>query len=302
MKRISVLIALLISTFAVSAQHEVLPFLDAKGKVRIETTELNALADSLVTVSHRADDIAWSRVVYRIIDMRYKQNNPLYYPSKFEEGMTERSLFMIMTDAIIDGMPFYFNSGTRVEPNYSDLMKPEAMSTNFTINPTATETDEEDLVISLDTTTNALKFNFRAYEKFVPNQLKFLIQEVVFFDKHTSRLYSKIIAIAPMWSGGLSGNESPKDALSNSIIGWFIFDELRPYLAKHYVGSNTNNTKRVTFEEFFAKKLYSSYIVGDDNIYERTILEYAKTEEEVKKEQQRIFDELLNFEQDLWEY
>ena len=63
-----------------------------------------------------------------------------------------------------------------------------------------------------------------------------------------------------------------------------------------------NDTRRITFEEFFAKKLYTSYILGDSNMYTRMSPNYAKNETDVKKEQQRIFDELLNFEQDLWEY
>ena len=37
-------------------------------------------------------------------------------------------------------------------------------------------------------------------------------------------------------------------------------------------------------------------------MYNRWIPDYAGTEEQVKKEQDRIATELLNFEQDLWEY
>ena len=74
------------------------------------------------------------------------------------------------------------------------------------------------------------------------------------------------------------------------------------YLAMQYAIPNRNEVKRVTFDEFFQKHLYTSYIVGEGNMYNRWIPDYAKTEADVKKEQQRIATELLNFEQDLWEY
>ncbi len=302
MKRISVLVVLLISVFTMKAQHEVFPFFDDKGVIRIETTELDAAADTLVTVSHRADDIVWSRVVYRIIDMRYKQNYPLYYPTKFEEGMTERSLFMVMAGAIVDGMPLYMK-GDRVKPNYRSVMSAKEISEVFTTNTDMTRLSNEDEQIILENAeTKKMVMNNTSYDKFVRNQLKFLIQEVVFFDKHTSRLCSKILAIAPLYQAKLTGAEAPKEALYNSLLGWIAFDQLRPYLAKHYVSSDVNATQRVTFDEFFAKKLYSSYVVGVDNGKDQLILDYTTDAARVRQEQARIEAELLNFEQDLWEY
>ena len=58
----------------------------------------------------------------------------------------------------------------------------------------------------------------------------------------------------------------------------------------------------MTFDEFFQKRLFTSYIVGEGNMYNRWIPDYAGTAQEIKKEQDRIAAELLNFEQDLWEY
>ena len=55
-------------------------------------------------------------------------------------------------------------------------------------------------------------------------------------------------------------------------------------------------------EREHAQKLYTSYIVGTNNIYNRLIPEYATTFEEIKREQSRIEWELLSAEQDLWEY
>ena len=73
-------------------------------------------------------------------------------------------------------------------------------------------------------------------------------------------------------------------------------------MAMQYAIPNRNETKRVTYDEFFQKRLFTSYIVGEGNMYNRYIPDYAISEDEIKKEQKRIETELLNFEQDLWEY
>ena len=143
--------------------------------------------------------------------------------------------------------------------------------------------------------------NWDRYNNFVRNQVKYLIQEVIFFDKHTSRLHRQLIAIAPL-QPDLANGSDPMEFLRGSIRFWVIYKDLRPYLAKHYMIPLGNDTKRVTFEEFFQKRMFSSYLVGEGNMYNRMILDYAKDEAQAKKEQERIETEMLNFEQDLWEY
>ena len=100
------------------------------------------------------------------------------------------------------------------------------------------------------------------------------------------------------------------EALYGQILFWVPFDSFRPYMAKQYMIPRSNNDiERVTFDEFFIKKLYSSYLVGASNVYDRMIPDYVSYNEdteqyhaEILKEQERIERELLNFEQDLWEY
>ncbi len=314
MKKISVIALLLVSVITASAQHQIYPFFDDKGAVRIETTELNDAADTLVSVFHRADDIVWSRIVYRIIDMRYKQNYQLYNPIRYDDP-EYRNLFKVIVDGIIDGLPVYQKAQDNIKPRIADqyrMEKAEIPPLFLHDDPMQDYSDDENhyniansdyMLMHYDSVKDEMSFHFYPYKKFVKNQLKYMIQEIVFFDKHTSRLHSKIIAIAPMQADKImSDSTNVMGALQESILFWLSFDELRPYLAKQYIIPQSNDIKRITFDEFFAKKLYTSYLIGDSNMYDRMFLNYAKTEKEVKREQQRVFDELLNFEQDLWEY
>ena len=111
MKKISILaVAVLVSVMSY-AQHQVNSFFDDMGIIRLETQELLESSDTMVNVTHRADDVVWSRVVYRIVDMRLKQNYQLYTPVTSEDPQYS-SLFRTMLRAIEHGMPVYEKSNT----------------------------------------------------------------------------------------------------------------------------------------------------------------------------------------------
>jgi gliding motility associated protien GldN len=304
----------MVCVVTVNAQQVVLDYFDTNGTIRLETEELNASADTLVTVFHRKDDVVWARLTYRIIDLRYKQNYQLYYPEKHDDPKY-KSLFRIILQAVQERMPIYeakerkdqpftpeFSESTRIKLKELAL---QGGKTIFVANDAEGQQgeldDEESYILYYDSVTNQMIFNPSRYQNYVKNQIKYMIQEVIFFDKHTSRLHRQIIAIAPLQPDRATSTD-PMLFLRQSIKFWVLYKDLRPYLASNYISNNGNEQKRVTFDDFFQKRLYTSYLVGENNIYNRMILDYAKEEQSAKKEQARIETELLNFEQDLWEY
>lgn len=313
MKKLCFIACLLGIGLTTQAQHQVTSFFDSKGMAQLQTQSYNPQSDSIVTTNHRIEDVIWSKVVYRIIDMRYKQNFQLYYPTRYDDP-TYRNLFKVIVDAIVDGMPVYEKRQDQVTPDFTTplektsiplILMAENGTEDFSNDPLHYHVGQSDaMVIRYDSTEDQLAFHFYPFESFVRNQLKYVIQEVVFFDRHTSRLYSKITAIAPLQADKISSTEDTNlmNPLLQSMLFWISFDDLRPYLRKQFVIPFQNETKRVTFDEFFAKRLYTSYILGDGNIYNRMIPEYCFTKEEIEKEQERIAAEMLKFEQDIWEY
>ena len=311
---IVVLLFALCSLCSVEAQKTAFPFFDQSGQIRLQTTELDALADTIAVISHRADDIVWARVVYRVIDMREKQNYRLYFPTRYDNP-TYRNLFKVILDAICeDGLTAY-ERGVEFLPQYSRPLTAEDLQANTQL-PKESEDEENSYLIMADA-LGTPTLNVDNFSYYMKNQLKFIIQEVIFFDKHSSRLYSKIIGIAPMYSAHPHKQDdvSAMSSLHTSILFWVLFDDLRPYLAKQYMINNGNEVQRLTMDEFFTQRLYSSYLLGDNNMFGRMLLDYEKMlakdggevdekkfEAYVKKEQKRIETELLNFEQDLWEY
>ena len=313
-KKLSIIACLVLSTLATQAQHQVISFFDEVGSARIQTEEFSQVHDTIVKIEHRIEDVIWARYVYRVIDMRYKQNYQLYFPTKSDDA-DYRNLFKVITDAVVDGLPIYEKNMETIKPDFKqEPLSPYLIPTMFMADdPLADYSDDpthfditssDAMLIHYDSIADELSFHFYPFEQLVKNQLKYLIQEVVFFNKHTSRLHTKIMAIAPLQSDKIStrDNSNIMGSLRESIMFWIPFDALRPYMALQYAIPNRNEVKRVTYDEFFQKHLYTSYIVGEGNMYNRWIPDYAGTEEQVKKEQERIATELLNFEQDLWEY
>ena len=313
-KKLSIIACLMLGVVTAQAQHKVISFFDEVGSARIKTEEFSPTHDTIVMVDHRLDDIIWSRYVYRIIDMRYKQNYQLYFPTKSDDA-DYRNLFKVITDAVVDGLPIYEKNQETIKPDFKQKPMARNMIPFVFMADVPGEDYSDDLshyditasdamLIHYDSVADYMEFHFYPFEKIVKIQLKYLIQEVVFFDKHTSRLYTKIMGIAPLQSDKISTRDSTQimASLRESIMFWIPFDQLRPYLAMQYAIPNRNEVKRVTYDDFFQKRLFTSYIVGEGNMYNRWIPDYAQSEEEVKKEQARIATELLTFEQDLWEY
>lgn len=341
MKKLSIMAVMLVmgitSGYAqVSAAQY--PFFDVNGVPYMETRELEQ--DSIRTVPHRRDDIVWSRIVYSVIDMRFKQNYPLYFPTNYNNTKFKSFFGIILTGITQDNVPVYskpLNSTDGLIPHFNDTsmliaksglsavteLKEEESSGDDGFDLGAMASDDEmeggmmddgmeeeqiDLsaltgahsVLLYDSVSDELSVS-EYYDLFVQNQLKFLVQEIIFFDKHYSRLYREIIAIAPLYSPQ-GTSEDPYEGLYGEIMFWIPFQHLRNTMSHQYLIVSRNSNKRVTFEEFFQKRLYTSYIIGEENMYDRVIPIYAKTEEEIKREQKRLEEELLTFEQDLWEY
>jgi gliding motility associated protien GldN len=319
MKRTLLILALMSVVLGMQAQHRINSFFNELGTVRIETQELDENADTIATIFHRTDDVVWSRVIYRIIDMRFKQNYQLYFPTNPDDPKYW-SLFRLIMDAVVNGrttldgqqeyLRLYGANPRGIKPLFLDsavIARGKEMQTAFAVRPMSEiiDTDDRDeyLVTYDDSSNHRLDINTYGYSNYVKNQIKYLTMEIVFFDKHTSRFYQKIMAIAPLQSA-MASERDPYDNLVSQVRFWILFDDLRPFMARKYMIPSNNSSKRMTFDNFFSEHLYTSYIIGDDNIFDRMIVQGQKelTEEFVHRDQDRIFNELLNTELDLWEY
>ena len=133
-KYLIVSLVITISFFSnyVAAQQTELPFFEKNGTVALQTTSMNSMADTIAVMNHRYDDVVWSRTVYRIIDMRDKQNYQLYFP--VIPNAEYRSLFRVIMDAAInDSLRAYEKVERDIQPKYDHVLSKDSLKNFFQI-------------------------------------------------------------------------------------------------------------------------------------------------------------------------
>jgi gliding motility associated protien GldN len=132
--------------------------------------------------------------------------------------------------------------------------------------------------------------------------VKFRIKEDWVFDKEASRMFVRIIGIAPCKTV-LSIDK--KTERGSTPIFWIYYPDLRPILAKYEVYNPKNmGMGRMTWEELFESRMFSSYILKStfDNPNNKPIKQYVKDPILALIEGDNIKDRIFNYEQDLWSY
>jgi gliding motility associated protien GldN len=232
----------------------------------------------------RKADYVWDKRVWRVIDMREKMNQPMYYPETPKNNW--RSFMTIMIDAIKEGSITAYEASTDefISPiSYKELMATIEKADTLKQQRTYPPYEFYDTVIVKKMNTTDIK--------------KIRIKEDWFFDKQRSMLEVRIIGICPIID---KFNEDGTYRGANPLF-WIYFPEARPILAKSEVFNRFNGAAKMTYDDFFWKRMFSSYIYKVDNQFDRNINEYA-TGIDAMLESERIKEELFNFEQQLWEY
>jgi hypothetical protein len=67
------------------------------------------------------------------------------------------------------------------------------------------------------------------------------------------------------------------------------------------VFNRNNGAQRRTYDELFWKRAFGSYVVKEENVYDREIADYASGMDALL-EAERIKNELFEFEHSLWEF
>jgi gliding motility associated protien GldN len=131
--------------------------------------------------------------------------------------------------------------------------------------------------------------------------MKFRIKEEWVFDREASRMFVRILGIAPLKTSYLPNGEER----GQTVMFWVYYPDLRPTLAKYEVYNPKNmGNGRMTWEELFESRMFSSYIVKStlDNPSNRQVRQMIKDPILALLEGDNIKERIFNYEQDLWSY
>ena len=245
---------------------------------------------------HIREDDAWYRErVWRELDIREKMNLPFRY--KADEDNGNQRFIAILLNAIRTGEVSAFDP--TVDDRFTTPMPASKIGEMIAGRCDTTP------VIDWAKDPNGTKGIFKdsvVCREFNPDDIiKFRIKEEWVFDKESSRMYARILGIAPIKT---YVDENTGTILGESPIFWVYYPDLRPILAKYEVYNSKNFGARMSWEELFESRMFASYIVKStiENPYDLFIKQYIKDDILKLLEGENLKDKIFNFEQDLWSY
>jgi gliding motility associated protien GldN len=239
-------------------------------------------------VGVREADVFWSKKLWRIVDLREKMNIPLYYPS--QEMADRTNLINLLLQGIENGQITPYDA--RRDDDFKIPMTYSQVKEIFGAKATTQEKMNFD---TGEKETVTVQGEIRA------NEIKqYMLKEEWYFDKQTSTMNVRILGICPIREYVREGDASGQ--VQRQQVFWVYYPEARPLLATNLALNPFNDARQQSFDDLFIKRMFSSYVVRESNMYNNRDISSYLTGREAMLESKRIEDKIFDYEQDLWEY
>lgn len=236
----------------------------------------------------RWDDALFAEKVWRELDLREKMNQPFRFEGNDDNG--SQMFIDILLKAVMQDSVVAFSDDRFTTPmQLSEIQK-------LTVG-TADTSEVRDI-----NDPNKIKEYVVTRASFdAKSVLKLRIKEEWVFDREASRMFVRILGIAPVKTI-LNANGTER---GSTAMFWIYYPDLRPILAKYEVYNPKNmGYGRMTWEELFESRMFSSYITKStlDNPGNKLIRQMYKDPILALLEGDNIKERIFNYEQDLWSY
>jgi len=242
----------------------------------------------------REDDAVYRQRVWREIDVHEKMNLPFVYKASEDNG--NQRFISILLNLIHSGDVTAFDAN--IDDRFTTPMTFRQIAESMVGKPKVIQIP--DMTLDPDGSKGLTK-DTTIQEEFNPDQVeRYEIKEEWVFDKESSRMYVRILGIAPEKTI-LNADGSFRAVLP---IFWVYYPDLRTFLAKYEAYNGKNYGARMSWEELFESRMFSSRVVKStiDNPGDNFISAYIKDPILGLLEGDNIKEKIFNYEQDLWSY
>ncbi|NQX43552.1 gliding motility associated protien GldN [Pedobacter steynii] len=292
MKNILSIALLLLLGIGASAQDSIPPAVKPLKKTKIKTPPKDGFSarkdvDSAVMVPYadvREEDVYYSKRVWREIDLRDTINSVLKAENAklidvLMEAITNEELTAYSSKDTVAGKILEDNDSFKIALTAQQALQNLRGVTEGTPDATTGKIAEPTLK----------KLRSDEFQKY-------RIKEDWILDTKRSIFEPRIVGLAPMKM--VEGNWQP--------VFWIYYDDARELLTKKKLMNPGNDASVLTFDDFFVRRLFSSYIVketnpGNKNITDMLGLTDPKDPRKLY-ESEKIKKSIADFEQSLWEY
>lgn len=249
-------------------------------------------------------DVLKSIVVWEIIDMNDKINQPLYHNS---DGLVSqnKSLFQILIDGI--------NSG-EISEVYDDEMFTTRLSPEEIQKRTSKLVISDELIDKINSGVVVTEADKTAgtdlYETKSENVKLLKIKGMWYIDRRDSQMKYRLLGIAamgkdPQTMGVIGGDGELVDQGDDYIdLFWVYYPNVRPLLANAVVFNNKNLSSDITFDDVMNARRFSTVIYkSESGLGNGVIQDYIPNNaDEQLEESDRIKNQILQMENDMWNY
>lgn len=245
----------------------------------------------------RADDALYTQRVWRDIDIREKINLPFRYQAQDDNG--DQRFISILVKAVRDQLK---NGNAIAFDANDDRFTTFLDSVGFEKATGGGGQCDTNAVYDLNDPTKITKYVVNCNKLNPDDIVKFRIKEEWVFDREASRMFVRILGIAPMRTVMAQDGVTERGV---TPLFWVYYPDLRGVLARYEVYNPKNmGMSRMTWEELFEARMFSSYIIKStlDNPLNKYIRSLINDPILRLLEGDNIKDKIFNYEQNLWQY